>query len=61
LKLKKDLGLFTNPFKGADVKKEQTFPLSVEQRNIAKRLADESIVLLKNKGNRLPLKLEKVA
>ncbi len=61
LKLKKDLGLFTNPFKGANVKLEQTFPLSTEQRNLAKRLADESIVLLKNKNNLLPLVTQKVA
>jgi beta-glucosidase len=55
LKLKKDLGLFSNPFKGANVKKEQTFPLSTSQRTIAKQLADESIVLLKNANSVLPL------
>jgi beta-glucosidase len=56
LKLKKDLGLFKNPFKGVDVKKEKTFPLSASQRLIAKKLADESIVLLKNDLQVLPLK-----
>lgn len=56
LKLKKDLGLFANPFKGANIAKEKTFPLSTSQRAIAKQLADESIVLLKNDKNILPLK-----
>jgi beta-glucosidase len=56
LKLKKDLGLFSNPFKGANINKEKTFPLSKGQREIAKQLADESIVLLKNNNATLPLK-----
>jgi beta-glucosidase len=56
LKLKKDLGLFSNPFKGANIAKEKTFPLSKGQRDIAKQLADESIVLLKNNKSTLPLK-----
>jgi beta-glucosidase len=56
LKLKKDLGLFTNPFKGANISKEKIFPLSKPQRAIAKQLADESILLLKNEKNILPLK-----
>jgi beta-glucosidase len=56
LKLKKDLGLFANPFKGANIAKEKTFPLSKPQRAIAKQLADESIVLLKNNNQILPLK-----
>ena len=56
LKLKKDLGLFANPFKGANIAKEKTFPLSKGQREIAKQLADESIVLLKNDKETLPLK-----
>lgn len=58
LKLKKDLGLFSNPYKGANVAKEKTFPLSNPQRLIAKQLADESIVLLKNTNRILPLKQE---
>lgn len=61
LKLKKDLGLFQNPFKGAHVEKEKTFPLSASQLQIAKTLADESIVLLKNKNNILPLGNQKIA
>ena len=61
LKLKKDLGLFKNPFKGANIEKEKSFPLSNPQLAMAKALADESIVLLKNKGNLLPLQNQKIA
>ena len=56
LKIKKDLGLFANPFKGANIAKEKSFPLSKGQRDIAKQLADESIVLIKNNQSILPLK-----
>jgi beta-glucosidase len=61
LKLKKDLGLFKNPFKGANIEKEKLLPLSVPQLAIAKTLADESIVLLKNSRNLLPLQTQKIA
>lgn len=61
LKLKKDLGLFKNPFKGAHIEKEKLLPLSVPQLAIAKTLADESIVLLKNSQNLLPLQTQKIA
>lgn len=61
LKLKQALGLFKNPFKGAHIEKEKSFPLSLGQKAIAKRLADESIVLLKNQHNLLPLQNQKVA
>lgn len=61
LKLKKDLGLFKNPFKGANIDKEKSLPLSVPQLAIAKTLADESIVLLKNSRNLLPLQTQKIA
>ncbi len=61
LKLKKDLGLFQNPFKGAHIEKEKSFPLSAPQLAIAKALADESIVLLKNQNNLLPLTHQKIA
>lgn len=61
LKLKKDLGLFQNPFKGAHIEKEKSFPLSAPQLAIAKALADESIVLLKNQHNLLPLTHQKIA
>ena len=61
LKLKKDLGLFQNPFKGAHIEKEKSFPLSAPQLAIAKALADETIVLLKNQHNLLPLTHQKIA
>jgi beta-glucosidase len=55
------LGLFQNPFKGAHIEKEKSFPLSAPQLAIAKALADESIVLLKNQNNLLPLTHQKIA
>lgn len=61
LKLKKELGLFQNPFKGAHIEKEKSFPLSAPQLAIAKTLADESIVLLKNHNHLLPLSNQKIA
>jgi beta-glucosidase len=61
LKLKKDLGLFQNPFKGAHIEKEKSLPLSAPQLAIAKTLADESIVLLKNHNHVLPLGNQKIA
>jgi beta-glucosidase len=56
LKLKKDLGLFANPYKGANIAKEKIYPSSKSQQEIAKQLADESIVLLKNDNATLPIK-----
>jgi len=55
LSLKQKVGLFANPFKGANIKKEASFSLSDEPRLLAKRLADESIVLLQNHHQTLPL------
>ncbi len=55
LKLKQDLGLFEDPFKGADEIKEKTFVLSDENKKVALEVARESMVLLKNDGI-LPLK-----
>ncbi len=54
LKLKADLGLFDDPYKGADELKEQTFVLSNENKQVALEVARESMVLLKNEGT-LPL------
>lgn len=48
LKLKNELGLFENPFKDADVRKEQALILCDEHREAARTLAEESFVLLKN-------------
>ncbi len=60
LKLKKDLGLFNDPYKGADSRLEEILVLSKEHLDVALSLARESLVLLKN-DNLLPLdKKEKV-
>ncbi len=50
LKLKNDLGLFENPYHGADQAKEKELYLCPEHREIARRAAEESAVLLKNEG-----------
>ncbi len=55
LELKRDLGLFENPYKGADEALEQTLVLSEEHLDEALKVAHESIVLLKN-DQTLPLK-----
>ncbi len=61
LKLKQDLGLFEDPFKGADELKEQSLVLSKAHKQMALEVARESMVLLKNEGI-LPLKkTQKVA
>ncbi|MFN4201384.1 beta-glucosidase BglX [Fervidobacterium gondwanense] len=48
LKLKEELGLFENPFKGADKEKEKQIVLCDEHRRIAREVAAASVVLLKN-------------
>ncbi|MGC9795745.1 beta-glucosidase BglX [Fervidobacterium riparium] len=48
LKLKEELGLFENPFKGADIEKEKQVVLCDEHRRIAREVAAASVVLLKN-------------
>ena len=50
LKLKNEMGLFENPYHGADEKKEEEVYLCAEHREIARRAAEESAVLLKNEG-----------
>lgn len=51
LELKFNLGLFDNPFVN-----ENTKPFNKEHKEIARAVAKESITLLKNKDNILPLK-----
>ena len=50
LKLKNELGLFEHPYHGADEEKEREVYLCAEHREIARRAAEESAVLLKNEG-----------
>ena len=55
LKVKKDLGLFEDPmFTEIQTVKKETG--SEEYRKLAEKLVEESLVLLKNKNNVLPLK-----
>ncbi|KHE67818.1 beta-glucosidase BglX [Halobacillus sp. BBL2006] len=48
LRLKKKLGLFENPYRGASEETEAEVILSKENREAARELASKSIVLLKN-------------
>lgn len=50
LKLKNDLGLFENPYKDADPEKAEEIFCCAEHREIARKSARESFVLLKNEG-----------
>lgn len=62
LKLKEELGLFENPYKGVDEEKEAKIMACEEHRKEAREVATKSMVLLKNEGI-LPFKkdIEKVA
>ena len=50
------LGLFENPYKTCDVEREKLDILKPEHRELARTIAQRSIVLLKNENNLLPLK-----
>jgi beta-glucosidase len=52
---KYDLGLFEDPYRYGDAKREQTQTLSEAHHAVARELAEKSIVLLKNAGDTLPL------
>lgn len=55
LRLKFDLGLFEDPFKFCDEKREKSTLLSPQNRAAARAVSRKSIVLLKNEANALPL------
>ncbi|WP_147804547.1 glycoside hydrolase family 3 N-terminal domain-containing protein [Alkalicoccus halolimnae] len=62
LQLKNKLGLFENPYRGADEETERIALLTETHRERARELAADSCVLLKNKNDVLPLtKSAKVA
>jgi beta-glucosidase len=54
LQKKFELGLFENPY--VDVRQVMAIYDTPEQRSLARRIAQQSIVLLKNEGGLLPLK-----
>lgn len=58
LNLKNKLGLFENPYRGADVSKEKSVILSPEKIKLAREISRESIVLLENNGV-LPISKDK--
>ncbi len=55
LRLKNDLGLFENPFRTASVEREKHSLLSPDKLNVARKLSQEAVVLLKNQDEVLPL------
>ena len=56
LEAKYDLGLFDNPYKHGDAKLAAKEVYSIENRNIARNAAAQSMVLMKNENQILPLK-----
>lgn len=58
LDLKNKLGLFENPYKDASVQLEEAEILSDEHRKMARYAATQTMVLLKNEEEILPLKKE---
>jgi len=55
LRAKAALGLFDDPYHGASPERERAVLLAPEHRRLARRVAEEAIVLLKNDGQLLPL------
>lgn len=56
LNAKYDLGLFEDPYRYCDEKRSKTEIFTKEFRNEARKIATQSMVLLKNQGQVLPLK-----
>lgn len=62
LTLKNELGLFEDPYRGASVEREAKEIFTPENLAVAQQIAEESIVLLRNQEQTLPLNTkEKVA
>ena len=59
LNLKNKLGLFENPYGFADENMEKKYAFSLKNLEQATKLTEETIVLLKNKNNILPLNSNK--
>jgi beta-glucosidase len=55
LHAKATLGLFDDPYRGSSVERERSVLLAPEHRELARRIAREAIVLLKNERGLLPL------
>src|SRR5881275_2140120 len=55
LAAKRALGLFDDPYRGSSVERERSVLLAPEQRKLARTVAQEAVVLLKNEGTLLPL------
>ncbi len=56
LQLKNELGLFENPYGNANAEAEKRILMSKENLNKARKLTADTLVLLKNENNILPLK-----
>ncbi len=56
LEAKYKLGLFDDPYKFLSSKREKKYIYTKENRNVARDIAAETFVLLKNEGDVLPLK-----
>lgn len=59
LNLKNKLGLFENPYGNTDINKEKKYMMNIDNLKQAKKLSQETFVLLKNKNNILPIKENK--
>ncbi|MBR4538333.1 MAG: beta-glucosidase BglX [Clostridia bacterium] len=60
LRLKNELGLFEDPFRGTAPEKAKAVLCAPEHRALARKAAAESLVLLKNERETLPLKGGKI-